>query len=147
MHNSPMAGRFATVSEVRAIELPRYARADGAVVVAERVSHVPFAIARLFTLRAPVGSVRGKHAHRRGRQFILCASGVVDVDVDDGMHRRTMRLGRDNQALHVPAMIWNAVSFHAPESVLVVLCDQPFAEDDYIRDYATFLDARRTTGA
>ena len=67
----------------------------------------------------------------------------MDVGLDDGVSRRKIRLSRDNQALQVPAMIWNVVSFLAPETVLVVLCDQPFSEDDYIRDYDVFLDERR----
>ena len=74
---------------------------------------------------------------------MLCASGAVDVGVDDGASHKIMHLGRDNQALDVPGMIWNVVSFRAPQSVLVVLCDKPYREDDYIRDYAVFLEARR----
>jgi len=142
-----MTDRHATIADIGVIDLPRFARNDGALVVAEHASHVPFAIARVFTLRAPPDAVRGDHAHRRCRQFMLCASGAVDVGVDDGDGRKTIRLDRDNQALHVPAMIWNTVTFRAADSVLVVLCDQPYRDDDYIRDYAAFLDARRTVPA
>lgn len=138
---------LATIADIVAIDLPRFARADGAIVVAEQTSHVPFAIARMFTLRGQRDAARGNHAHRTCRQFMLCASGAVDVGLDDGTSRRTVCLDRDNQALHVPAMIWNVVTFRAPESVLVVLCDQPYREDDYIRDYAAFLDARRKVPA
>ena len=74
---------------------------------------------------------------------MCCPRGAVDVGLDDGASRKVIRLAGDNQALHVPAMIWNVVSFLAPETVLVVLCDRPFSEDDYIRDYDVFLDERR----
>lgn len=137
----------ATIAEIEPIDLPRFERTDGALVVAEHASHVPFAIVRMFTLRAPRDAARGNHAHRTCRQFMLCASGAVDIGVDDGAGRKTIRLDRDNRALHVPAMIWNVVTFRAPDSVLVVLCDQPYREDDYIGDYAAFLDARRTVPA
>ncbi|MBS0533674.1 MAG: FdtA/QdtA family cupin domain-containing protein [Proteobacteria bacterium] len=138
---------LSSVFDAEAIELPRFARADGAVVVAECISHVPFAVARMFTLRAPLDAVRGNHAHRRCEQFMLCANGAIDVGLDDGVSRRTVRLDRENLALHVPAMIWNMVTFRAADTVLIVLCDQPYREDDYIRDYAAFLEARRDAGA
>lgn len=73
---------------------------------------------------------------------MFCPRGTVDVKLDDGVSRKTVRLSQSNLALHVPAMIWNVVSFRAPDAVLVVLCDQPYREDDYIRDYAEFLEAR-----
>lgn len=138
-----MAERAPTVADAITVPLPRDARDDGVLVIAEAHAHVPFAIARMFTIQAPAGAVRGRHAHRRCSQFMLCVSGAVDVLLDDGAGQRTVSLARDNDALHVPPMIWKAVTFHAPQTVLVVLCDRPYEEDDYIRDYAAYLDARR----
>src|SRR5690242_1492835 len=68
----------------RLIELPSYRRDDGEVVVAEITAQVPFASYRLFTLTAPVGAHRGKHAHRLCSQFMLCVAGAVEVVCDDG---------------------------------------------------------------
>lgn len=123
------------VEDARTVELPRHERDYGVVIAAEGAADAPFAIARVFTVCAPVDSMRGDHAHRQCRQFMFCPRGAVDVGLDDGANRKRFRLARDNLALYVPAMIWNVVSFLAPETVLVVLCDQPFSEDDYIRDY------------
>ena len=131
------------VDDVSTVALPRHEREYGVVIAAEGLAHLPFAIARVFTVCAPVDSMRGNHAHRQCRQFMFCPRGSVDVGLDDGVTRKIIRIASDNQALHVPAMIWNVVSFLAPETVLVVLCDQPFSEDDYIRDYDVFLDERR----
>lgn len=131
------------VDDAATVELPRHERDDGVVVVAEGLAHLPFAIARVFTVCAPADALRGHHAHRQCRQFMFCPRGAVDVGLDDGASRKTVRLSRGNLALHVPAMIWNVVSFREPDAVLVVLCDQPYREDDYIRDYAAFLQARK----
>lgn len=113
------------------------------MVVAESPSNVPFVIARMFTLHAPAGAERGHHAHRQCSQFMLCVHGAVNIICDYGNGRQTFVLARNNDALLVPPMIWNTVFFKKPESALVVLCDRPFEESDYIRDYSDFLKVRK----
>ena len=48
--------QLSRLADVRLVELPRHIRDDGEVVVAEGGTGVPFAIARLFVLRAPEGA-------------------------------------------------------------------------------------------
>ncbi len=129
--------------DARLLELPHHARNDGEVVVAEGMAHVPFTIARLFTVRAPLDAERGKHAHRRCAQFMICVHGVIEIVCDDGVSRRAFTLNRGNLALHVPPGIWNTVVFRKEDSVLAVLCDRPYEEEDYIRDYGAFISFRQ----
>jgi dTDP-4-dehydrorhamnose 3,5-epimerase-like enzyme len=135
------------LSEVRFIDLPRHARADGEVIVAEAAAQVPFRIERMFALTAPAGAERGRHAHRRCSQFMICVSGAVDVVCEDGSRKNTFALNRRNQALLVPPGLWNTVEFRQNESVLIVLCDRVYEADDYIRDYAEFLSFRESVRA
>lgn len=137
-----MATATFALDAVRTIELPRHARSDGEVVVAEAGHAVPFAIARMFTVRASGGAKRGEHAHRQCSQFMICVHGVIDIVCDDGADRRTFALDRSNLALAVPPTIWNTVMFRQSDSVLAVLCDRIYEEHDYIRDYAEFLAFR-----
>jgi len=123
------------------ITLPRHARADGQVVVAEAAAQVPFAIARLFTITAPAGAERGRHAHRLCSQFMICVSGAVDVVCDDGRDCCTFVLDQNNLALVVHPTIWNTIIYRQ-YSVVVVLCDRPYEADDYIHDYAEFIAMR-----
>ncbi len=135
------------VCDAKLLELPHHTRDDGEMVVAEAIAHVPFTIARLFTVRAPVNTERGKHAHRRCAQFMMCVHGSVEIVCDDGSGKCAFTLNRGNLALHVPPGIWNTVSFHQKDSVLAVLCDRPYEAEDYIRDYAEFLAFRESVGA
>ena len=77
--------------EVRLIEFPCHRRADGPLVVAEAATGVPFDIKRMFTIAAPAGAERGRHAHRLCSQLMMCAHGAIDVVCDDGAERRVMR--------------------------------------------------------
>jgi dTDP-4-dehydrorhamnose 3,5-epimerase-like enzyme len=135
------------LADARLIDLPRHARADGEVIVAEAAMQVPFRIERMFALVAPVGAKRGRHAHRLCSQFMICVSGAVDVVCEDGRKKNTFALNRRNQALLVPPGLWNTVEFRQNESVLIVLCDRVYDARDYIRDYAEFLSFRESVRA
>ncbi len=131
------------VSDAKLLELPHHTREDGEVVVAEAIAHVPFTIARLFTVRAPLDTQRGKHAHRRCTQFMICVHGAIEIVCDDGSAKCAFILNRGNLALQVPPGIWNTVIFRHEDSVLAVLCDRPYEEEDYIRDYDAFISFRQ----
>ena len=133
------ATQLPRLTGVRLIDLPRHARDDGEVVVAEAATGVPFAIARLFVLRAPEGAARGDHAHKRCSQFMICSNGTAEIVLDDGAAKETFTLDRSNQALLLPPMIWATVRFRAPHTVVSVLCDRPYEADDYVRDYREFV--------
>jgi dTDP-4-dehydrorhamnose 3,5-epimerase-like enzyme len=120
-------------------------RTDGEVVVA--AAQVPFRIERMFTLAAPAGAKRGRHAHRQCSQFMICVSGAIDVVCDDSSRKSTFMLDRRNLALFVPPGFWNTVKFRQNESVLIVLCDRVYEAHDYIRDYAEFLSFRESVQA
>jgi dTDP-4-dehydrorhamnose 3,5-epimerase-like enzyme len=129
-------------SEARVVELPRHARADGEVIVAEVAAQVPFRIERMFALAAPAGATRGRHAHRLCSQFMICVNGAVGVLCDDGKKKNMFALERRDRALLVPPGLWNTVEFRQDGSVLIVLCDRVYEAHDYIRDYAEFLSFR-----
>jgi hypothetical protein len=125
------------LSDARLIDLPRHARADGEVIVAEAAAQVPFRIERMFALARPprASSVLAIHGLRQ--------------------RRRGCRLRRRKQEKHlcaeppqsgllVPPGLWNTVEFRQNESVLIVLCDRVYEADDYIRDYAEFLSFRES---
>jgi WxcM-like, C-terminal len=139
----PPAESLCDVDAVHLVELPRYSRDGGEVVVAQVASQVAFPIKRVFTVTAPRDALRGDHAHIRCTQFMLCVHGAVEIVCDDGRDKRTFHLDRSNLALCVPPTIWNNIFFRQDKAVVMVLCDQPFEEDDYLRDYSEFLAFRK----
>lgn len=125
------------------IELPKITDARGNLTFVEQQRHVPFDIKRVFFLYdVPTAADRGAHAHREHHQFLICLSGSFDVEVDDGVCRRTVHLNRPWKGLHVPPMIWAAEKNFDPGSVCLVLASDLFAESDYIRNYGDFLRVR-----
>ena len=74
---------------------------------------------------------------------MVCVCGAVEVRCDDGANSRVERLDRPNAGLFVPPTIWSEQIYVVPGSVLMVLCDQPYEAEDYIRDRAAFVAFRR----
>jgi dTDP-4-dehydrorhamnose 3,5-epimerase-like enzyme len=133
-----------SIADVHEAQLPLHSRDDGDLAVLEK-ANLPFAITRLFFVRAADKAIRGQHAHKLCNQFMMCVHGVIEVTCDDGETTRAIRLDAMNKGLFVPASIWASQVYCAPQSVLVVACDRAYEEDDYIRDYAQFRHYRGFT--
>src|SRR5215472_5855684 len=132
------------------VKLPQYvdADSDGLLVVTEAGEHVPFhQIHRMFTIVAPAGAKRGRHAHRLCSQLMMCVKGAAAVICDDGANRHSFTLDSGETALFVPPELWVEIDMKHDESVLIVLCDRVYEEHDYIRDYDKFLSFRKTPRA
>jgi WxcM-like, C-terminal len=138
-----------SVHELQLSDLPQhFGNHDGGeLIVVEGNIHVPFSIKRVFTLRAPIGTVRGGHAHRRGAQFMICTQGMIEINCHDGREQKSFVLDRGNVGLLMPPNIWANQRFCHGNSLLLVVCDQPYQDHDYIRDYAEFLAWRNTISA
>jgi len=134
-----------SVADVREVAVPLHSRDDGDLSVLEK-ANLPFAVARLFFVRAADAAMRGRHAHKVCNQFMMCVHGAIEVICDDGAAKRTITLDVMNKAVLVPASIWATEIYRAPQSVLMVACDRVYEEDDYIRDYGAFLRYRGLNG-
>ena len=100
---------------------------------------VPFPIARIFTVVADGGSIRGKHAHYRCSQLLVCLSGQILVRCFDGMNTEEVQLEGNGQGILIPPGIWASQEYQKDNSMLMALCDRGYEEEDYIRDYQIFI--------
>lgn len=127
-----------TVADLALTNLPSHANETGRLVVMESANGFPFEIARVFVVQALKGQVRGKHAHRQCQQFLVCTSGRIKVECDDGNSKSTFVLEQVNQGLLLPAGMWASQTYESEASVLSVFCDRPYEESDYLRNYEDF---------
>ena len=134
-----------TVFDCSLLTLPRIASETGALTPVYGGEHVPFDIARVYYLYdVPGGESRGGHAHLGLQQLIVAASGSFEVIVDDGRTRRSIFLNRPYHGLYVPTMIWRELVNFSSGGICLVLASMRYTEDDYIRDYADFQEAKQT---
>lgn len=116
----------------------------GNLTFIEGGSQIPFDIARVYYLYdVPGGETRGGHAHQRLQQVIIAAAGSFDVIVDDGTETARFHLNRSYYGLYMPRLTWRELGNFSTGSVCLVLASRPYAEDDYHREYESFVSARR----
>lgn len=121
-----------SVHDIKVDDLPSYRDARGNLVVAELGKYVPFDVVRLFYVHdVPINTVRGQHAHRDCRQYMICQSGQVLVDASDGSRRRQIKLN-PGQAILMGTGIFYSETYLDRDSALLVLCDKPYDRSDYI---------------
>jgi dTDP-4-dehydrorhamnose 3,5-epimerase-like enzyme len=132
--------QVANIHDVSLVDLPRIPDPRGNLTFLESEVQVPFAIQRVFYLYdVPGGETRAGHAHHSLQEFFIAASGSFDVVVDDGRQTATHSLRRSYSGLYVPGMLWRELVNFSSGSVCLVLCDQLYDPDDYIRDYDDYL--------
>ena len=108
------------------------------------LDQVPFQTQRVFSVvNAQARSKRGEHAHKKCNQFICCVSGEVQLKCDDGIKQIEILLSPESDAILIPNGIWAEQKYLKDNSVIIVFCDQPYDEGDYIRDYQKFLDWKK----
>ena len=89
------------------------------------------------------GIARGEHAHRKLHQMLVCLTGSVTAEVDDGSARSTVLLDCPHVGLYMGPMVWGAQHHYSRDAVLLALASHEYDPADYIRDYDAFLAAVR----
>ncbi len=132
-----------TLSNCRMIELPKISDPRGNLTFIEGGNHIPFDIKRVYYLYdVPGGAERGGHAHKNLHQLIVAMSGSFDVVLDDGLNKKRYHLNRSYQGLYVCSMIWRELDNFSSGSVCMVLASNNYDEDDYYRNYESFLSQK-----
>ena len=108
-------------------------------------SDIPFDVKRCFFISMPEnteGIMRGKHAHKENLQVIICLNGTFKLSLDDGKgNKEDILLDNPAEAIQIERMVWGELSHFSPNCKIVVLTNDHYSEDDYIRDYNEFLEA------
>ena len=125
------------MKSVKLIEFPYIKENNGDLVVVEG-SIIPFNMSRVFTVRASKDSVRGEHAHRHCSQLLICTNGEVEVKCDDSSTNEVYILDKPNFGLLIAPGIWTEQKYIKNNTILTVLCDRPYEEADYLRNYDDF---------
>lgn len=126
--------------ETRLIELPRIVDHRGNLSVIEEGNTLPFNIERVYWIYdVPGGESRGSHAFREQQEFIVAISGSFDVVLHDGKEERRISLNRSYKGVFVPPMTWRRLDNFSTNSLCLVLSSTPYAPDDYIWDFETFV--------
>jgi len=121
--------------------LPHFVDMRGSIVPLEFSKRdLPFAPLRAFVVYSvPSREVRGEHGHRACKQFLIAPHGQLSVVIDDGRNREEIVLDDPTIGLFIPPLVWGTQYKFEPHATLLVFASDPYASEDYIRDYDSFL--------
>lgn len=135
---------MATVDDVKIIELPKFLDARGNLSFAEQLNHIPFEIKRTYWIYdVPGGEARGGHAFIENQEFVIALSGAFNVEVDDGINKKSFTLNRSYYGLYIPAGLWRVMNNFSTNSLALEFGSIHYDEMDYIRDYDDFLKQKK----
>jgi dTDP-4-dehydrorhamnose 3,5-epimerase-like enzyme len=123
------------------IQLKTIGDERGSLISLESNHNIPFDIKRVYYIFNTQSEVkRGNHAHSELQQILICVSGSCKIKLDTGKNVDLISLSRPNQGLLIGKLIWREMFDFSKDCVLMVLADNYYNEQEYIRDYQEFLE-------
>ncbi len=128
------------INTLKEIEYSKFSEENGQLSIFQVGVEIPYEIKRIFTVLANNGDIRGNHAHKSCSQFLICLAGKIRLTCDDGMGNiETFLIDQKSKGILISPMIWASQEYLLNQSVLMVICDQPYNPDEYIRNYDYFI--------
>jgi len=121
---------------VKLIDLPKIEDPRGNLTFIEENNHIPFKIKRVYWIYdVPGGQIRGGHAFKNQKEFIVALSGSLDIVVKGIKEEQRYQLNRSYYGLFIPKGLWRHMENFSTNAVVMVLSSTTFDEADYIRDF------------
>jgi dTDP-4-dehydrorhamnose 3,5-epimerase-like enzyme len=128
-----------SIEDVKFFSVKNIIENDGNLIPIESGKDIPFNIERIFYVYGVRNNKkRGKHAHFKTKQVLICLYGKVEVIVKDGYREARYLLESPQQALYIPEMIWDEQVFRTEDTVLLVLSNTNYDPGDYIHEFDNF---------
>lgn len=129
-------------SGVIKLQMFRDKEGDGDMFIAEATKNIPFKIKRVFFVNNPKRkkSVRGEHAHKKFNQVIFCINGSFILNLDDGHTKQSILMNDPSVGIILGPKLWHTIADLSKNCNILVLADDFYREDDYIRDYEEFIN-------
>ncbi len=134
-----------TIDDVQFIELPRRKK-NGLYCVDIEKNSIPFLFKRIYYLYdIPTSAKRGGHAHIAQNEILIAIKGSFDVLIDDGLEKKTIKLDSPTIGFQIVTGIWRDLDNFSEGSICMVLAQDVYDENDYIREYEDFLVYKKTS--
>ncbi len=137
------------MERVRIIQLPKILDPRGNLSFLESGNHIPFEIERTYWIYdVPGGEIRGGHAFKYQKEFIIVLSGSLDIVIYDGIKEKKFSLNRSYYGLYIPNGLWRYMENFATNTLALIVSSTAFDENDYIRNkkyFKQFLDGKNNS--
>lgn len=113
----------------------------GSLISLEANKNIPFEIRRVYYIFDTKNGVRrGFHAHKNLKQILIAVKGSCKIHLNNGTQKREISLSSPDKGLLINSMVWREMYDFSDDCVLMVLANNHYDENDYIRDYNKFME-------
>jgi len=127
------------MKKIKKIKIKSYLKSSGRLIPISFKKEFPLKIKRIFLIRGIRNKIRGRHAHKKCSQIFLPIQGKITLEIKTPYEQKKMFLNPNaNSAIIVPPKYWCEVKFIEKNSVLMVLCDQYYDPNDYIKNFDNY---------
>ena len=128
--------------QARIINLPKILDDRGNLSFFENDNQIPFRIERTYWIYdVPSGEIRGGHAYKLQKEFIIALSGSFDLVVFNGKEEQKFSLNRSNQGVYLPSGLWRHMENFSTNALALIVSDSVYRESDYIKDRTEYLNS------
>ncbi|BDZ92791.1 MULTISPECIES: sugar 3,4-ketoisomerase [Enterobacteriaceae] len=128
--------------EIKLLPLQMHGDERGSLIALEEERNIPFEIKRVYYMFNTKKNVkRGMHAHKKLKQVVIAIQGSCRFILDDGKEKIDILLDNPSQGLLIDSCIWREMYQFSSDCVLMVLANNHYDENDYIRSYEDFLSS------
>ena len=128
--------------EIKLLPLQMHGDERGSLIALEEERNIPFEIKRVYYMFNTKKNVkRGMHAHKKLKQVVIAIQVSCRFILDDGKEKIDILLDNPSQGLLIDSCIWREMYQFSSDCVLMVLANNHYDENDYIRSYEDFLSS------
>lgn len=118
------------------VDIPAYTDDRGSLQVFS-FDRMPFTPVRSFAVTdVPAGIARGGHAHRSGKQMLVCLHGRIEILMRCGHEEVALIMGPTSPALVFGPGVWCEQRYVEQGSVLLVFASEPYAAESYMEHWS-----------
>ena len=99
-----------------------------------------FSIKRTFFINFFKNNVtRGKHAHKRCSQFIICISGKIKIKtIDSKLNKKNFILSDFDKGIYIKPLVWVEITSLKSNTSIICFADRKYEKLDYINSFTEF---------
>ena len=130
------------ITRTTIVDIPKITDPRGNLAVIEKDT-LPYDVKRTYYLYdVPSDAYRGGHAHKECQELLVALSGSFEVVLDNGEEKHRVMLNKPDKGLLIGTGVWRELENFSSGAVCLVLASHEFSEEDYIRDYKTFISSQ-----
>lgn len=117
----------------------------GILVPLENNRNLPFEIkGSFYMLGMGKNTIRGKHAHKKITEVLIAINGKCKVSLNDLIDSEIIELNSPYIGLIVYPLTWIELFDFSPDCIILVLTDDYYDENEYVRNFEEFKEIKNT---